>query len=126
VQSDFVVWLLLSLTLTGRELSLRANKKRKESEVKAGKAGLYALKDTRHVKNPSLDPFGFHGKKNLSPFPNKICEVFRVKNWDRLKMQKLRKAGCCLLWSMKGHSLKDCTDKVKLFNQEKLCFRPNI
>jgi hypothetical protein len=41
-------------------------------------------------------------------------------------MEKLRMAGCCLVCGQKGHMVKDCKDKVKLFDQEKFCFRPDI
>jgi hypothetical protein len=41
-------------------------------------------------------------------------------------MDKLRKAGCCLICGQKGHIVKDCDQKNELFNKGLFCFRPNI
>jgi hypothetical protein len=79
-------------------------------------------------KEPTIqsDPFRVIGKENLSATPTETCKTLWIKGWDRNKMDKLRKAGCCLVCGQKGHLLKDCIEKVKLFNTEKFCFRPNM
>jgi hypothetical protein len=64
------------------------------------------------------DPFKVLGKENLSATPTTICNTLWIKGWDRSKMDKPRKAGSCLVCGQKEHILKDCGEKVKLFNAE--------
>jgi hypothetical protein len=49
-----------------------------------------------------------------------------VKGWERDKMDRLRKAGCCLVCGQKGHMVKDCGQRNTLFDKELFCCRPNI
>ena len=79
-------------------------------------------------KEPTVtsDPFRVIGKDNLSATPNATCKTLWVKNWDRTKMDKLKKTGCCLICGQKGHIAKDCGQRSVLFDKELFCFRPNI
>jgi hypothetical protein len=77
------------------------------------------------MANPQGDPFILFGKTNLSPTPTATCKTLWVRGWERNKMDKLRKAGCCLLCGQKGHMLKDCGKRAILFKREQFCFRPH-
>jgi hypothetical protein len=79
-------------------------------------------------KEPTVhsDPFRVIGKENLSATPTAICKTLWIKGWDRKKMDRLRAERCCLVCGAKGHMLKDCTEKKKLFKEEKFCFRPSM
>ena len=96
----------------------------KGKEVQSGKT--YSRAVGGKEPTVSSDPFGVLGKDNLSPVPTDRCKVLWVKNWDRTKMDKLRKAGCCLICGEKGHMVKDCVQKHDLFGKGLFCFRPNI
>jgi hypothetical protein len=96
----------------------------KGKEVQSGKT--YSRAVGGKEPTVSSDPFGVLGKDNLSPVPTDRCKVLWVKNWDRTKMDKLRKAGCCLICGEKGHMVKDCIQKHDLFGKGLFCFRPNI
>ena len=98
--------------------------KGKSAEVQSGKTFSRAVGG----KEPTVmsDPFRVLGKDNLSASPNATCRTLWVKNWNRTKMDKLRKAGCCLICGQKGHIVKDCDQKNVLFDKGLFCFRPNI
>jgi hypothetical protein len=98
--------------------------KGKGAEVQSGKTFSRAVGG----KEPTVmsDPFRVLGKDNLSATPTAQCRTLWVKNWDRTKMDKLRKAGCCLICGQKGHIVKDCDQKNDLFGKGLFCFRPNI
>jgi hypothetical protein len=98
--------------------------KGKGAEVQSGKTYSRAVGNKEPTVNS--DPFRVIGKDNLSATPTATCKTLWVKGWERGKMEKLRKAGCCLVCGQKGHIVKDCREKAKLFDQEKFCFRPNI
>jgi hypothetical protein len=70
------------------------------------------------------DPFRNPGKEHLSAVPTEQCKFLWIRGWDRFKMDKLRKSGCCLLCGRKGHIVRDCDRSGFLFAREKFCFRP--
>jgi hypothetical protein len=72
----------------------------------------------------SRDPFQYLGRGHLSAYPTDRCRLLWVRNWDRAKMDKLRKSGCCLICEQKGHIVKNCTLRDVLFARGKFCFRP--
>jgi hypothetical protein len=90
--------------------------------VTSGKAYSHAVGNNEPTFES--DPFKVIEKMNLSAFPTAICNTIWIKGWERIKMDKRRKTGCCLVCGKKGHMVIDCGEKVKLFNEEKLCFRP--
>jgi hypothetical protein len=98
--------------------------KGKGVEVQSGKT--YSRAVGNNEPTFQSDPFKVLGKKNPSATPTAICNTIWIKGWDRNKMDKLRKAGCCLVCGQKGHIVKDCSEKIKLFNVEKICFRPQM
>jgi hypothetical protein len=72
------------------------------------------------------DPFRLFGKRNVSASPSDRCKTLWVRGWDNKKMDKLRKAGRCLICGQKGHIVKDCDKRQDLFNKGLFCFRPNF
>lgn len=98
--------------------------KGKNAEVLSGKTYSRAVGGKEPTVNS--DPFRVIGKDNLYATPNATCKTLWVKGWERDKMDKLRKAGCCLVCGQKGHMVKDCGQKATLFDKELFCFRPNI
>ena len=98
--------------------------KGKSAEVQSGKT--YSRAVGGREPTVQSDPFRVIGKDNLYATPTATCKTLWVKGWERDKMDKLRRAGCCLVCGQKGHMVKDCGQRNTLFDKELFCFRPNI